>query len=188
MANSNVVVFRGKAMYAKILGKPVSNPFDDNLNWTIDLVLTPETVKEAKALGIGNKIKEKEGYLDGQPYMTFKQASERRDGTKNDPIKVVDIKGAPWDQNVEIGNLSDIDLKFAVVDNGKTKPKGVYPRSIRVLKLVPFSRTEFDPVDEDDEFFNEVQQAATIAADQADREDKQFKKDFDLDDDIEHVI
>lgn len=188
MSNSNVVVFRGKTSFAKILGAPVSNPFDDNLNWTIDLILTPETVKEAKALGIGNKIKEKEGYLDGRPFMTFKQAEKRRDGTVNDPIKVVDIKGAPWDRTVEIGNESDVDLKFAVVDNGKGKPKGVYIRSLRVLKLVPFTRTDFDPIDEDDEFFNEAQQAAGLAADQADREDKQFKKDFDLDDDIEDVI
>jgi len=184
LSNSQVVVFRGKAMYAKILGKPIGNPFDDNLNWTIDLVLTPDTVKEAKALGIGNKIKQKDNYLDGAPYMTFKQAAERRDGTKNDPIKVVDIKGALWDQDVEIGNLSDIDLKFAVVDNGKAKPKGVYPRSIRVLKLVPFTRSEFDALDETDEFFDEAQQADLIGSTEA----KTFKKDFDLDDDIDDVI
>lgn len=188
MSNSNVVVFRGKAMYAKVLGKPVGNPFDDNLNWTIDLVLTPETVKEAKKLGIGNKIKEKEGYLDGAPFMSFKQAELRRNGEKNDPIKVVDIKGNPWNQDTEIGNLSDIDLKFAVVDNGKAKPKGVYIRSIRVLKLVPFNRSEFAPIDEDDEFFDEAQSAATLEADRAAQEDKSFKKDFELEDDIDEVL
>jgi len=187
MSNSNVVVFRGKAMYAKILGKPVGNPFDDNLNWTIDLVLTPETVKEAKSLGIGNKIKQKDTYLDGQPYMTFKQAELRRSGEENDPIKVVDIKGAPWDPAVEIGNLSDIDMKFAVVDNGKTKPKGVYPRSVRVLKLVPFNRSEFEAINEDDEFFDEAQNAQQ--ADMVGAVDTpSFKKDFDLDDDIDDVL
>jgi hypothetical protein len=190
MSNSNVVVFRGKASFAKVLGDPVSNPFDDNRNWTIDLVLTPETVKEAKSLGIGDKVKQKDEYLDGQPFMTFRQAEYRKDGeTKNDPIPVRDIRGNTWDQDKLIGNGSDIDLKFVVMDFGKGKKKGVYIRGIRVLKLVEYAgKNDFEPISEDDEFFTEAQQAATLQADRAAQEDKQFKKDFDLDDDIDDVL
>lgn len=190
MSNSNnLVVLRGKTSFAKVLGAPVGNPFDDNKNWSIDLILTPETVKEVKALGIADRIKRKEDYLDGQPHMTFRQAELRKDGTPNKPIRVVNIKGEDWDQDKLIGNGSDVDLKFAVADFGKGKKKGVYIRSIRVLKLVPYGGApEFDPVDEDDEFFEEAQAAEALEADRKAAEDKAFKKDFDLDDDIDDVL
>lgn len=190
MSNSTTVTFRGKAMYCKLLGDPVGNPFGDDKNWTIDLVLTPALVKEAKALGIGDRIKQKEEYLDGQPFMSFRQAEYRKDGeTRNRPVPVKDIRGNDWDPETKIGNLSDIDLKFAVNDYGKGKKKGVYIRGVRVLKLVPFNgKEEFDPIDEDDEFFEDAQAAATLEADRRQREDKEFKKDFDLDDDLDDVI
>lgn len=187
MSDSTIVTFRGKTSFAKILGNPVGNKFGDDLNWTMDLVLTPEAVKEAKALGIGDRVKRKEEYLDGQPHMSFKQPELRKDGTPNKPIRVVDINGKDWDQNKLIGNGSDVDVKFAVADFGKGKKKGVYIRSVRVLKLVSFERKEFEDIDENDEFFNEAQQAAALYADRRQREDAQFKKDFDLntDDDLD---
>ena len=189
MSNSTIAVIRGKLNYAKVLGDPVGNPFDDNKNWTFDLILTPDGVKEAKALGIADRIKRREDYLEGQPFLSFRHAELRKDGTPNKPLSVVDIKGQAWNQETLIGNLSDADVKFAVADFGKGKKKGMYPRSIRVLKLVPYGgKQEFDDIDEDDEFFNEAQAATTVDADRAEREDKQFKKDFSLDDDIDDVL
>ena len=184
MSDNVIVTFRGKTSFAKVLGDPLPNKFGDDRNWTVDLVISPEAVKEAKALGIGDKVKRKEEYLDGQPFLSFKHPELRKSGEANKPIKVVDIAGRDWDQSKLIGNGSDVDVKFAVVDFGKGKKKGMYIRSIRVLKLVEYGgKSEFAEIDEDDEFFEEAQAAAALDADRRQREDAAFKKDFNLSDD-----
>lgn len=171
------VVFRGKASFAKILGDPILNYNKDGKEWKMDLELTDRaSVKEAKGLGIGDRVRQKEGYLDGSPFMTFKQAELRRDGTPNQPITVVDPLGKPWNQNTLIGNGSDVDVKFVVMDHGPGKKHGVYIRGVRVLNLVPYERQEFEPISEDDEFYKEAKAAEEKAA----QADKEFKKDFGL--------
>ena len=179
MANKpQTAVFRGKAQYAKVLGEPMLNYNKDGKEWKLDLVLADKgTLAEAKKLGIGDRIKQKDDYVDGQNYMTFKQAEFKRDGTANDPIKVTDILGNPWPKDKLIGNGSDVDVKFVVIDYGPGKKSGVYIRSIRVLKLVEYNKKEFDDLPEDDEFAAEAKAAAEKRA----RDMEQFKKDFELD-------
>lgn len=181
MANKpQTAVFRGKAQYAKVLGEPMLNYNKDGKEWKIDLVLADKgTLAEAKKLGIGDRIKQKDDYVDGQSYMTFKQAEFKRDGSANDPIKVTDILGNAWPKDKLIGNGSDVDVKFVVIDYGPGKKSGVYIRSIRVLKLVEYNKKEFDDLPEDDEFAAEAKAAAEKRA----RDMEQFKKDFDLDTD-----
>lgn len=183
MANTKqtIAVLRGKASFAKILGKPVPNYSKDGFEWKMDLVLTDAGAKELKPLGIADRVKRKDTYLEGTPHISFKQPELRKDGTKNDPIKVQDIIGKPWDQNKLIGNGSDVEVKFAVVDNGVGKKHGVYIRSVRILKLVPYERQEFDDVAEDDEFFAEF--AAAQA--KAEGDNTEFKQDFDITDDAD---
>jgi hypothetical protein len=192
-------VFRGKAQYAKVLGEPMLNYNKDGKEWKIDVVFADEKgIKaEAKKLGIADRVKQKDTYMDGQPYMTFKQAEYKRNGEANERIKITDILGNPWPQDKLIGNGSDIDVKFVVVDYGPGKKHGIYIRSIRVLKLVEYSKQEFDDIPDDDEFAAE----AKALAEQRAREDAQFKKDFtvdetpsfkgttnDLDDDVDEVL
>ena len=173
-------VFRGKAQYAKVLGEPMLNYNKDGKEWKLDLVLADKgLLAEAKKLGIGDRVKQKDDYVDGQSYMTFKQAEFKRDGTANDPIKVTDILGNPWPKDKLIGNGSDVDVKFVVIDYGPGKKSGVYIRSIRVLKLVEYNKKEFDDLPEDDEFAAEAKAAAEKRA----RDMEQFKQDFDLKDD-----
>ena len=181
MANKpQTAVFRGKAQYAKVLGEPMLNYNKDGKEWKIDLVLADKgLLAEAKKLGIGDRVKQKDDYVDGQSYMTFKQAEFKRDGTANEPIKVTDILGNPWPKDKLIGNGSDVDVKFVVIDYGPGKKSGVYIRSIRVLKLVEYNKKEFDDLPEDDEFAAE----AKAAAEKRLRDMEQFKKDFDLKDD-----
>jgi len=188
MANENqVVVFRGKAMYAKVLGDPVLNYNKDGKEWKVDLALTPETVKEAKALGIGDRIKraqpkedepDKPLYLDGHPYMSFKQAEYTKAGKKNDPIPVKDILGNPWPQDRLIGNGSDIDLRFAVVTTPGKAKKSAYIRSIRVLNHVPYDKVEFADLPVDDPFYEKMKEAQAQAEARHVEEDKQFREDF----------
>ena len=164
-----IAVIRGQASFAKILGKPVPNYAKDGLEWKMDLVLSPAGKKEVVALGIKDRIKQKDTYLEGTPYMSIKQAELRKNGDNNDPITVVDIAGNPWDPNKLIGNGSDVEVKFSVVDNGPGKFTGVYIRSVRVLKLIPYSRQEFDEISEDDEFFAEYAAAKAVEKDELDK-------------------
>lgn len=165
MANNDTqtVVIRGKASYAKILGDPVLNYAKDGKEWKLDLIIDKDTVKEFKALGIGDRVKTKDTYADGRPHVTFKQAEFKRSGDRNDPIPVKDILQKDWDQSKLIGNESDLEVKFVVKDHGPGKKKGVYIRGIRVLKLVPFERKEFDDIDESDPFYEEALKAAQAA-------------------------
>jgi hypothetical protein len=187
MNDVKTVVLRGKVNYAKVLGAPVGNKFDDTKNWSMDLILDNNAVKEVKALGIGDKVKSKDNYLDGQSFLSFKQSEFKRDGTPNKPIDVKDIVGNPWPQDKLIGNGTDVDVKFVVMDYGVGKKKGVYIRSVRVLSLVPYERQEFNPLSEDDPFYKQLAEAEAMAAAMKESEDRSFKETFvgeDLDDDL----
>lgn len=173
------LVIRGKAMYAKILGDPILNYDKSGKEWKMDLAITnKDSLKELKAAGISDRVKRKENYLDGEPFLSFKQSEYRKDGvTPNDPIPVIDIKGKEWDDEKLIGNGSDVDVKFVVMDFGPGKKKGVYIRGVRVLNLVPYEKNDFAPISEDDEFFQNTLKVA----------DEEFAKDFgleELDDEI----
>lgn len=152
-------VIRGKASYAKILGDPVLNYSKDGKEWKMDLEIDKGTEKEVGKLGIGDRVKRKDNYLDGKPFMTFRQREFRPNGDANAPIRVVDAAGNDWPEDKLIGNGSVVDVKFTVVDYGKGKKKGVYISSVRVLDLVPYSKTEFAPLDEDDEFYEAAVEA-----------------------------
>lgn len=179
--NAEIYVIRGKTSFAKIIGDPVLNYSKDGKEWKMDLKIDANTVKEVKKMGLGDRVKQKEGYLDGAPFMTFKQKEFKSNGEPNQPIKVVDVAGNPWDQNKLIGNDSVVDVKFVKVDFGPGKKLGVYPRSVRVLELVEYSPKEFDDLDENDEFYENVVKA------KAKRQEElvQFRKDFDIADDDE---
>lgn len=182
MADNIVTVLRGKVNFCKLLPDQLHlNYGKEGKEWKTDFY--DFDTKEVKSLGIADRVKSKDEYLDGKDHMTFKQKEFRPDGKANDPIKIVDIAGKPWTGG-EIGNGSTVDLKFAVKDYGKGKKKGVYIRSMRVLDHVPFTRSEFAPLDESDEFFKQAQAAAALDADRREREDAQFKKDFDLEDEV----
>lgn len=156
MSNKTVeMVIRGKAHYAKILGKPVPNYSKDGFEWKMDLEIDDPTVKELRSAGIGDRVKQKEGYLDGGPYLTLKQRAHNNDGEPNKPPRVVDKTGKPWSDDDLIGNESTVDTKIAIVDYGVGKKKGVYIRGVRVLDHVPYKGKLFDDLSEDDEFFAE---------------------------------
>lgn len=185
MANKAVrMVIRGKTSYAKILGDPVLNYSKDGKEHKMDLIISDDVEKEFKAVGLGDRIKSKDNYLDGAKYVTFKQAEFQRSGKANDPIPVVDILGEPWDQKKLIGNGSDVDVTFAVVDHGPGKKNGMYIRQVRVLKLVPYEGgNEAPEINPDDPFFAEAEAARARKA----QEEATFKKDFGLDDPVSDI-
>lgn len=171
MANKpSTLVFRGTLQYARVLGDPVLNYNKDGQEWKFDFVPNDPAGARKELIGTGaNKVadrlralKDSEGNprYDGAEYMSFKQAAERRDGTPNTPIRVEDVYGNNWPEDVLLGNGTVADVKFVVIDNGPGKFPGVYPRSIRVLELVPYQSKEFDPIDESDPYFAKAAEAA----------------------------
>lgn len=171
--NTQIVYLRGKTSFCRVLGEPHLNYAKDGREWTMDLKLDDNAVKEVKGYGLGAKIKTKETYLDGTPYMSFRIKEFLPDGKPAYPCKVQDANGDDWDHTVEIGNDSVVDVKFAVRDYGRGKPKGVYLRAVRVLDLVEYKGKgsgEFPKLDESDEFYGTSSKAPD------------FNKDFGLDD------
>lgn len=156
------LVVRGKASFAKILGEPVLNYDKSGKEWKIDLVISEDTVKEFQSVGVGDRVKRKENYVDGQPYVSFRQSELRKDGSENYPIKVVDILNKDWDQNKLIGNGSDVDVKFVVMDHGPGKKHGMYIRGVKVLKLVEYNPDTFTEIDEEDPFYAELKAAQEV--------------------------
>ena len=160
------LVFRGKLQYAKVLGEPVLNYNKDGQEWKFDFIPNdPDgAAKELKAVGVADRLRSLEDSdgnprYDGQKYMTFKQNAERKDGTPNYPIRVVDALNEPWPEDKMLGNDTVADVKFVVIDNGKGKFNGVYPRSIRVLDHVEYKNEEFEPLDENDEYVQKALEA-----------------------------
>lgn len=191
MANTTTLVFRGKASYAKILGDPVPNFNKDGMEWKMDLELLDKgSVDKMNELGVGDRVKNKEGYLDGAPHLSFKQAELTKQGKPNKKVAVVDAAGNPWPEDRLIGNGSIVEVRFVVMDFGPNKYKGVYMRSVRVLDLVPYVDGGFEPLAEDDEFYDKAKEAEEqqklLAMQPKETEDESppFKADDDLDDEM----
>jgi hypothetical protein len=72
--------------------------------------------------------------------------------------------GNTWPEDVLLGNDTVADVKFVVIDNGRGKFHGVYPRSIRVLDLVSYQSKEFSPIDESDPYYKKAQEIANEQA------------------------
>lgn len=192
MANDREIVYiRGKGYWVKVLGDPVLNYGKDGKEWVFDLALDDDGVKQIKAIGLADRIKDKDD--ERGKFISFRQrVREGEDALPLDRqrIKVMDAAGKAWDQETKIGNGSVMDVKFEKRDYGKGKPKGVYPRAIRVLDHVAFESSEFAPLSKDDEFFGKAQEAEKNFK-MSPEEDRQFKETFlqhtaddDMDDEV----
>ena len=155
---NNIKVITGKAYFAKVLGKPVPNYSKDGFEWTVDVALDKDTVKELKSLGLGPKIKEGNEAHDGLSYITFRRAAKKKAGPKagedNQPIRVVSPDGKTvWDPQSLIGNGSEIAVKFSINENKSPTGKKFVRAdilSMQVRKHVKYDRPEqqdFDAVE-----------------------------------------
>lgn len=193
--SENITTYlRGVAHYAKVLGEPRDNYTGDNREWTVELELSPAGVEQLMDLKLGDRVKRKDDFLDGKPYITLRQREVRRDGKKNSAPRVVDIKGNAWNEDVLIGNGTVVDVRLNIVPPAKGKPKaGIYLNSIRIVSLVPYTKNseEFPEISKDDEFFTEVgkqeDELSRIIEQNKNRRPSPAPVD-DLDDDIDDLI
>jgi hypothetical protein len=173
------IVIRGETSFARILPSQLSPNYNkDGLEWKLDLVIDEAVEKDLKKMGLADRVKYKDGYVDGRPFITLKQPETRRDGQANDPIRIVNAKNEAWDDTAELGNGSVVDVKLNIKDYGKGKKKGVYIRAIRVVKHVEYKRDDFAPITPDDPLYSEAMATPD------------FEKDFGLsvDDDLNDEI
>lgn len=189
MANKDATthVIRGTLHWAKVLGDPRLNTYSKEKEWSVDLTPDAKGMEEIARIGIKDKLREP-GDNDSrtEDFLSFRHRESREDRKtgerkKNEPIKVVDITGAPWPQNKLIGNGTIADVKFRVVDYGKAYAKGVYIAAIRILDHVEYATEEFAPLDPNDDFSGAKGKAA---APKEDVDTSGPDTDEDLDDDV----
>lgn len=136
------MLIQGTAKWAKVLGDPnwgYENKFKE---WSIDVYVDKDTVKKLTAEGLGDKIKDK----GNGEYITFKRKELKKDGTPNQPIRVVDHHGNLWDKR-KIGNGSTVNINF-VINEYKPGQNNANILSMQVWNYVAYEGGEF-PTRED---------------------------------------
>lgn len=127
------MLIRGNAKWAKITGKPHAG-YEGKFNeWSVDVYVDEDTVKKLKDEGLGKKLKDK----GNGEYITFKRKELKIDGSSNQPIRIVDHKGEPWNDNVKIGNGSVVNVNFIINEFGKGE-KAANILSLQVWELVKY--------------------------------------------------
>jgi hypothetical protein len=139
------MLIKGIAKWAKVLGDPVWGYENKHKEWSVDLYLDEETVHKLEVEGLKDKIKDKG---NGQ-YITFKRREFKQNGEPNQPIRIVDHHGEPWNPKEKIGNGSTVNVNFAINEYGKNQ-KSANILSMQVWDHVKYSDAEF-PTKEDSE-------------------------------------
>jgi hypothetical protein len=89
-----------------------------------------------------------------ESFLSFRHKELKADGTKADPLRIVDAQAEQWDNRL-IGNGTEVNAKFVVKDYGKGRKKGMYLRAIQILDLVPYVVKDFEPVQSGEDSFKE---------------------------------
>jgi len=137
------MLLQGKSRWAKVTGKPHPGYDGKYSEWSIDVAFDEAAIQKLKDEGLEKRIRNK-GKGD---FLTFKRKELKADGTPNQPIRVVDHHGEPWNPEVKIGNDSIVNVNFAINEWGKGE-KSANILSLQVWELVPYSGGEF-PTRED---------------------------------------
>lgn len=135
----------GTASYAKILGNPVPGYQNGPAEWTVDLILDKDGIKQYKE-SKGDPFYVKTNKDTGAQYLRFKRHAKKKDGTDGKPILVVGPDGQPWDQSKLIGNGSILNVRFGLNEVPSQGTKRLKPSviAIQVWEHSPYEgRNEF---------------------------------------------
>lgn len=136
------MLIQGTAKWAKIIGEPSWGYENKFKEWSIDVYPNEEGLAKLIAEGLGKKLKDN----GNGKYITFKRKELKQDGSPNNPIRIVDHRGQPWDSR-KIGNGSTVNVNFVTNEYGKNE-KGANIMSLQVWDYVPYEGGEF-PTRED---------------------------------------
>lgn len=142
------MMIRGKARWAKILGKPVDgykSKAEKNKEWTFDIELDADGRDALIAQGFGDRLKHK----DGITTFKFKRKAYKADGTASKPIKVVDSQGNTWPDDKLIGNESVLNVKYNVRQWADGEGQSADVLAVQVWEYVPYEGGEQFPTRED---------------------------------------
>lgn len=136
-------IIRGKARWAKILGKAPPGYDNGPAEWSIDLYVDDDN----KQLGISNGIdpfyfKESD---NGEVHLRFTRKAVKQDGTEAKPIRVIDHKGEEWDQTKLIGNDSVLNVSYTL---NEVKSKGKKRLKPSVLAIQVWDHAKYKPKSE----------------------------------------
>jgi hypothetical protein len=138
------MLIQGKAKWAKVIGDPVWGYENKFKEWSVDVYVDEATAEKLKSEGLGDKLKDKGNGL----YITNKRKELKKDGTPNQPIRVVDHHGEAWDKR-KIGNGSTVNVNF-VINEYKPGQNNANILSMQVWDYVSYEGGEF-PVREDND-------------------------------------
>lgn len=148
MADSKTVYSSGRLFWAKIVGEKalVKNYDGDGREWAYEF--EPDDTSFLKENHLLDRLKEKDDAKnpDKAAFINLRKPEFDREGQPNDPIRIYDEEGTPWDGRL-IGNGTKADVKLRIVDYGKGKKSGIYTTAIRVTELVPYVSDEFGGMD-----------------------------------------
>jgi hypothetical protein len=145
------LLIRGTIKWAKILGEPHWGYEEKHKEWSCDVYVDEETAHKLEVEGLKSKLKDKG---NGQ-YITFKRREIKLDGKLNQPIRVVDHHGEPWNPKTIIGNGSTVNVNFAINEYGKNE-KSANILSLQVWDLVPYGGSEFPTKEQESDWASEV--------------------------------
>lgn len=153
---------QGTGAWVKIL-KPVANYAKTGEEWTMDLGLEDDAIKELTDAGLAHKIKPAVNPETGKehatnlPYIKFSVPTKTVKGDAIRAPKVVDKYGKAWDPNDMIGNGSTLNVIFNIREGsdygGWRKPD---LKSVQVWDYVPvepadeFDYVEGEPIEEEE--------------------------------------
>ncbi len=138
------MLIRGKAKWAKIVGDPSWGYENKFKEWSIDVYVDEATAEKLVNEGLKDKLKDKGNGV----YISFKRKEFKPDGSPNQPIRIVDHRGNPWDGR-KIGNGSTVNVNFAV-NEYKPGQNNANILSLQVWDLVAYEGGDF-PVREGDD-------------------------------------
>ena len=172
----------------KIMDKDTGEPDGWNDEWSVVLGNLDKNTKLAlKDAGLLDKVKNKMDDLDD--HITFRLSATKKDGEKNDPIRVVDVETmADWDWKEKglIGNGSRGVMKFNTWRNSNGKVTA-FPVSLLILEHeeyeAPEGQGDYEDPDDWSDYAKPGASAAKPAAKAAKGKTKVEPED-DLDDEI----
>tara|TARA_R110000822_G_scaffold1244_8_gene5580 strand:+ start:1824 stop:2324 length:501 start_codon:yes stop_codon:yes gene_type:complete len=108
--------------------------------WSLDLVLTPETLAIVQAEGLNVKNKGD----DRGDFVSLKRKVLKKDGSKKDAPSVTDSKLNTWNGNTLIGNGSEVNVKIQCFDYTYAGKSGRSADlvAVQVVNLVEYKRPE----------------------------------------------